>query len=304
MDARQVTPEQRESGWDAYKDCAYVYGYVEDIIVPRLTDSPLRTDPFESALAMSFFRSHYYMSSLTQLSRPTDFQAVRSITRSLFEVYLDIKDLAQDPKLSERYHAYTALGRMRASIEIADYVAANPSPRLAIRYKNHIELANDAAQIAECEGWLKNLYGKSNVDIRRSGHRTIPVNWSDANNHDRAKRHGPVLLEYYKTEYAAASWFVHGGGTSVGGIDVVGLLNAWAYGMRMAVGLYRNSMYECCVHLKLVKDVKQLIEHLWARPDSICEKCGEEGRQIVRKDHGTHTTCSCACGHNWEVKNS
>jgi hypothetical protein len=255
------TEAQREESLLNYGRCVHLFEFVDKAVLPVLESGPPRSTSYENAIVISFYRSHYVMHSLTKLDALTDFQAVRSLTRSLFEIYLDIRTLSADHSLCEKYHAYTALGRMRAAIEIADFVRDNPSQEREERYELQIKLARDSAKIAECEEWLRTLYGRT-VDLAKKGKMAIPHNWTDSNNLERVKSLPPAFLEFYSTEYAQACWYVHGGGVGFGGISAAGIVHIWSYGLQIAKGLFQNVVLECCLELNLVTAIPGLLKGL------------------------------------------
>jgi len=74
------------------------------------------------------------MRSLVRLDHFDDFQAARSLARSMFELLLDMRSLQRDPALSKRYSSFPKIERMRTAIRIADFVAAHSSTGRNTKY--------------------------------------------------------------------------------------------------------------------------------------------------------------------------
>jgi hypothetical protein len=68
------------------------------------------------------------MRSLTKLDEAPDFQVVRSVARSMFELLLDMKILRSNRSLSARFTHHPRIDRMRTAIRVREFVAKNPTP--------------------------------------------------------------------------------------------------------------------------------------------------------------------------------
>ena len=117
----------------AYQGTKHCYQYLQDHVISVLQSLLTRTE-YEESLVGTYYRSHLLMRSLVRLDHFDDFQAARSLARSMFELLLDMRSLQRDPALSKRYSSFPKIERMRTAIRIADFVAAHSSTGRNTKY--------------------------------------------------------------------------------------------------------------------------------------------------------------------------
>src|SRR3990172_4461678 len=78
-----------------YKSTDGLYQIVDEDIMPILAGL-LKPTQKEQAILGTFYRMFGWMYSLKQMDNPKDFQGIAAAARSLFELLLDIKILAED----------------------------------------------------------------------------------------------------------------------------------------------------------------------------------------------------------------
>jgi hypothetical protein len=233
----------------AYEGSKQYYEYLEAHAIPVLK-SVLNRSPYEEAMTLLYYRSHLLMRGLTRLDHVEDFQSVRSIARSLFELVLDMKLLQHDPTLLTKFSSYPTVERIRTAIRVADFVAAHPSADRAKRYRYQISLAGDAAEIKKCEDILQEVYGITTT-ISTDRARRFPKTWSQMDVRTQGARLGIDEEEKYIAVYAIDSWFIHGGLTGVAGISQDGLANVYGRGHLLAQKSYHGATFVIAKELKL-----------------------------------------------------
>jgi len=233
----------------AYQGTQRSYQYLQDHVIPVLQSMLSRTE-YEESLVGAYYRSHLLMRSLVKLDHPDDFQAVRSLARSMFELLLDMKSLQRDPALSKRYSSFPMIERMRTAIQVADFVAAHLSTALNTKYKHQIALAGDTNTLQECEDTLRDVFGiTTNISADRA--RRFPKSWSRSDIKTQATRSGLEDEENYVAEYPVGSWFVHGGFVGMQGITFDGFVNAYGRGHLLAQKSCHGSTFIIGKELKL-----------------------------------------------------
>jgi len=236
----------------AYQGTLHYYEFVQAHVIPVL-QSRLNRSEYEESLVGAYYRSHLLMRSLVKLDDFDDFQAVRSIARSLFELLLDMKLLQLDPTLIARFSSYSTIERMRSAIRVADFVAKHPSPDRAKRYRHQINLAGDTAEIKKCEATLLKVYGITTaIGTERAA--KFPKTWSKMDVRTQAAKISVEDEEKYIAVYPIDSWFVHGGLVGIAGISQDGLVNAYGRGQLLAQKSCHESTFIIGKTFKLVFD--------------------------------------------------
>jgi Family of unknown function (DUF5677) len=277
MSATEIDPsgDSRNKGLIALSKNQELYVLLDQEVIKRMPNLG-RQQGYREAIQIVLHRSFQYLYSLTKLDQPGDFQAVKSISRILFELRLDIKTLETDTNLYKKFLAYNYLDRMRGAIRISDYVAKNPSTNSDSRYRTALKTASEAENIRRCEELIREHYGKT-VDIAARKLKGYPDTWSGLKLRDRIdnayrKEKGitstPDLdagfYEHYVVEYNAASWHVHGGGVGVFQKNLDDLITLWKNGHEYSRSHMINIGYVACKELGLFQDSPELKEKLAA----------------------------------------
>jgi hypothetical protein len=151
-----------------------------------------------------YLRGKANVESLLCLKQVRDFQAIAMLTRSLFELSVDVKLIDVIPNAVEKIHAFSQVEKLRAAKKIEDFKDTNPNSRVdATIYKAFI--TNNRARIdaEQATAW---------PGARKVEH------WSGLNLRDRVTRLGSQFLETYEVKYPQMSWYTHAAGVT--GLDL------------------------------------------------------------------------------------
>jgi len=151
-----------------------------------------------------YLRGRANVESLLSLKQVRDFQAIAMLTRSLFELSVDMKLIDVIPNAVEKIHTFSQTEKLRAAKMIADFKDANPNSRVdATIHKAFI--TNNKARIEAEQGtvWSE----KSKIK-----------HWSNLSLRDRVAQLGQPFLETYEVKYPQMSWYTHAAGVT--GLDL------------------------------------------------------------------------------------
>jgi hypothetical protein len=250
----------RRALWAASEGTKRYYQYVHINVEPVLQGLDASTT-YISVLIDLYMRIHLFMRSLTKLDEAPDFQVVRSIARSMFEVLLDIKALQANPSLSERLSHHPRIERMRTAIKVRDFVAKNRTPEREEKYKLQIALANNTDEIHECQRILRDIFGKT-TDISVDGARHLPLTWSQTNVREHARVSSIDDELDYLAGYSKDSWFVHGGLAGIANVPELALVNACCKGHLKSQATYHAGNCIISTELGLSDRIPGLSENL------------------------------------------
>ena len=105
----------------------------------------------EDALAGTYYRMCLFLRAPAKLDDACHFQIAAMAARSLFELLLDLKALAKDPGLAEKFLDFTWVSRYHKAKQLADFLDANPGVDATPR-KHALALVNKPSVQQESAG--------------------------------------------------------------------------------------------------------------------------------------------------------
>jgi hypothetical protein len=189
---------------DAYFDgTKHMHDFGRDVMIPQLK-ALLGPTAQEIALRDTYFKMHLLLGSVITMNRMDHFQSVAALTRSLFELHLDMKIVAADKTgdAVRRYNEFPEIERYRRAEQLIAFDSAHPG---------QIRQDLSAQRAFVCDPARQSRVAAA-VGAKRP-----PDHWSGKNARDRARHVGQEAL--YVEVYALLSWYVHAGAAG---------LSAWA----------------------------------------------------------------------------
>jgi hypothetical protein len=146
-----------------------------------------------------YLRAKANVESLLSLRYAKDFQAIAMITRSLFELAVDIKLIDQIRDAIVKIVAFSEIEKLRAARMIVAFKNAHPGATVDTTV-HALFIKNNAGQI---ETEQKKLWG-TNGKLKH---------WSGLNNlRERVAKLGEPFEEVYEVKYPQLSWYTHAAG--------------------------------------------------------------------------------------------
>jgi hypothetical protein len=194
----------------------YMHDFAQEVMMPVLK-TLLSPTPQEIAVRDTYYKMHLHLKSVLALNKLEHFQALALLTRSLFELLLDICILARDTTgdAVNRYDAFPEIERYRVAELLIKFSNKNPqSLRMDITPQRafHAEPAR--------------THRIANAITGSSGKRKYPDHWTGKNVRERAIAVGEETM--YVEVYPQMSWFVHAGPAGTAGIPKEGFENIFA----------------------------------------------------------------------------
>ena len=146
-----------------------------------------------------YLRAKANVESLLSLRYEKDFQAIAMITRSLFELAVDIRLIDQIPDAIPKIAAFSEIEKLRAARMMVVFTNAHPAASVDTNV-HALFIKNNAGQI---ETEQKKLWG-TNGKLKH---------WSGLNNlRERVAKLGEPFEEVYEVKYPQLSWYTHAAG--------------------------------------------------------------------------------------------
>lgn len=184
-----------------------LFQFAKNNLVFKLISSP-RKNENEGVFVGIFLRMYLWMESLAALDRPSHFQGVAVALRSLFELFLDLKILADDKngECYEKYIAFSEIEMFKEGLKKVKFYDQN-YPEKTEKYFIQKQFTTDPERIKRITSNLKRFWPKDNIDdLGKIKH------WTKMDARCRAGKIGIEYEEIYVEFYYQLSTIVHGSG--------------------------------------------------------------------------------------------
>jgi hypothetical protein len=113
-----------DAGFDGTK---YMHDFSCECMLPVLK-ALLAPTPQEVAVRDTYYKMTLLLQTALVMNTSDHFQSIASVTRSLFELWIDLKILAQDTTGEEvrKYHEFPEIERYRTAEQMVKFVDAHP----------------------------------------------------------------------------------------------------------------------------------------------------------------------------------
>jgi hypothetical protein len=190
---------------DGYFDgTKHMHDFGREVMIPQLK-ALLGPTAQEIALRDIYFKMHLLLGSAITMNRLDHFQSVAALTRSLFELLLDMKILAADKTgdAVKRYNVFPEIERYRRAEQLIAFDGKHPR-----------QIKQD---LSAQRAFVSDTARQARVASAIGPKRKYPDHWSGMNARDRARSAGQEAL--YVELYALLSWYVHAGAAGTAGMS-------------------------------------------------------------------------------------
>jgi phosphorylcholine metabolism protein LicD len=179
-------------------------GEFEQLEIRGVMQSLIQPSLHENCFIGIYLRAMTHFESLKRLDSSVHFQAISMLTRSLFELAVDIALLDVIPDSALKMLSFSEVEKLRCARKIVEFKKLNSTSGVdESAYASYI-----AAEGQRIDGIKKGLWpGMDRVD-----------HWSGKKFPERVKCLGEPYKEIYQVQYPRLSWYVHSGLTGVMGL--------------------------------------------------------------------------------------
>jgi hypothetical protein len=189
---------------DAYFDgTKHMYDFGREVMIPQLK-ALLGPTAQEIALRDIYFKMHLLLGSAITMNRLDHFQSVAALTRSLFELLLDMKIVAADKTGDrvQRYNEFPEIERYRRAEQLIAFDTAHPG-----------QIKQD---LSAQRAFVSDPARHARITTAIGPRKRYPDHWSGMNARDRARSVKQEAV--YVEVYALLSWYVHAGAAGTAGM--------------------------------------------------------------------------------------
>lgn len=226
---------------DAYFDGTKgMHDFSREVMLPILK-TLIKPSQQESAVGDTYLKMTLLLGSALVMNKLHHFISIASLTRSLFENWLDLKILAQDTTAdsAKRYNEFPEIERYRVAKQLTRFAQTNPG---VLR----IDIA--LQQAFHSDPQRKQRIAAA-VKTNAKGKAIYPEHWSGKNVRDRAAFVGQEAM--YVEVYPLLSWYVHTGATGTAGLNQKSLESLFGFCHSLMQRIFVDATATCAKATKI-----------------------------------------------------
>jgi hypothetical protein len=245
----------------------------------------------ERAVTGTYYRMYLWIQSLGAMNSRVHFQGAAAASRTLFELLLDGKLLAEDADgtMTGRFHAFPEMGRFRVAKAVVEYNDSHTGSTIEDTHQR--SLVNTQGKEQSVDQLSTKHWGTN-----KKGNPQRPRHWSGLRVNARARRLGPTYEELYVESYPLLSWSVHAGSGNYAGLDENAIESCFALSHSIAQRCFleATALTAQLMHInEAVEGFSDILEDLRLTPgkviveeqariiDEARQKSGSQGNIVV-----------------------
>lgn len=237
--AIELTVEQTaniERSYAALKGMHYLDQH-EILNVVRAALSPTRREKY---FTLIYHRAILNVETILYLTEGKHFQAVAGLTRTIFELAVDIRLIDRIDNAIEKMALFRDIEKLKAARHIVDFKQAHPDAKVHTNSHEKFVAAHgkhiDAAKALMWPGKEPRL-----------------THWCREKMPQRAKLVGGPLYEIHELQYSQLSWYIHSGITGVEGLGPAGFASLVGVAFNIALESYMQILEAIIDEFKIAK---------------------------------------------------
>ncbi len=250
-----------------YKGTDAISKFAEKVMVPFLKGQ-FGLNNKERAIVDTYCRMYAWIRSMVTMNSCIHFQGAAAATRSLFELLLDIKMLANDEtgEFIKKFHAFPDTDKFNRAEKIVSFCDEH---RNDTQINDSIQrtFVNNVSRKQKNEKTILRYRGKN-----KKGDPKRPKHWTGENVRERACSLGLKYEELYVEIYSLLSWYIHSGSTGYVGLKEKDIENCFGYCHGLAQRMFIEATVICAKEMKLDVAVEwfyKAIENLRLTPGKV-----------------------------------
>ena len=207
--------------------------------VAGILSSIINPSDRENCFLGTYYRTTANIESLLALNNPTHFQAAAMLSRSLFELAVDIKLIDKIPGGWLKMVFFVEIEKLRSARKMIDFARLNPGRTFDVSLQTEF-VAKNAGRIEQNQ---KTLWPSKKPKAQPSDLK----HWSSKDLSQRAALLGDPFDEMYNSQYPRLSWYVHSGLTGVLNLPSEFFPMVHGYALSLCMSCY-SQILESVIH--------------------------------------------------------
>lgn len=261
-----------------YSASVTIAKFAEEMIIPVLRGQ-LDLKVREQAVTGTYYRMYAWMKTLGVLNGPIYHQAVAAGARTLFELMLDLKILAEDTTGDDikKFLAFPEIEKYRVAKKLTEFREANPA--LSDVDTGPMRAFLDVPERAADVVLLQTTY----YGTDRNAKPIKPSHWTGKKADQRAREAGKQYESWYVELWSLLSWHMHSGSVGYQGLSEDGMHSLFGLAHRHAQIFFLNGTVLCAEAMKLrpaIESFSAFIDRLERMPGEVIVR---EQLDFIRK---------------------
>lgn len=190
-----------------FKGTQVIFNFCETEIISRINSNKYQDEKHIVIIGI-YYRMYLLYSSADLLNSYKYFQSLAAISRSLFELYLDLNIIIKDNEgeMVEKYNIFPEVEKYRAAKKLVNYFDSITDSNINVDIQR--KYLNDVSKRKHIETIIEKYWGRT-----RKGKLAWPEHWTGKSVSQRASDLGKEYSEFYYEFYPQLSWHIHSGAT-------------------------------------------------------------------------------------------
>lgn len=241
-DLKKLTNEEKADS--LFQSTRSLHNLAEERIVPTL-HGQLNLSDHEQSLVATYYLMTLLLRGLSSLADPCHFQMAEIVARTVFELLLDLKALADEPSLAAKFMAFTDVSRFHKADQLANYLSEYPAVD-AQPHQHAVRFAFDQQRRQRLEQECIQHWGTDKNDNPK-----WPEHWTGNNIATRARNAGFKYEEIYRSQFFLQSYFVHAGPAGVQNLSKDALIRLFCIAHGLIQSLFSEATEIMCDRFQL-----------------------------------------------------
>ncbi len=236
-----------------FKGTQDLCNFVFEKVLPKLDDiSRLQPTDFEQALIATFQRISLLVRGVSELKEPMHFQIVAMVSRTNFELLLDMKALVRESGAAEKFLAFSEVNKVRKGNELLKFFVKHPALKTDA-HQFQLDYSADVGRQTRIDGIRATLWPKSGGK---------PKHWSGKTTKELAEEAGPEYELRYLTDYYLESNYVHASPVGIQGMNDEALTAVFVTRHLLIQQIFAEATVDVCTAVHLFTGSPDLREEL------------------------------------------
>lgn len=243
-----------------YKKTDLISQYVQEELVPVIKNQ-IDLDDREKAIVGTYFRMCAWIYSMVAMNGPIHFQGAATAARSLFELLLDIKILADDNigECVNKFHHFPEIARFNSAKKLVNFCNSHPSQSKIndFRQRNFLKGGKKEREIQKIidKHWGKDSKGKQRKPNKLD-------HWTGMDARKRARSIGDHYESLYAQHYPRLSWYIHSGSAGYDNLNADDIEICFCLSHILAQDVFFEATTICAKEIKLIQALDDFYDEI------------------------------------------
>lgn len=200
----------------------------------------------EKCLSAIHNRTCCSVESLLALKELRHFQAIASISRTIFELAVDIRLLKKIPNATAKMIAGVEVEKLQSAEKIVNFSKTQEVPDIDV-FRSYVDREGPRIRAENLRLWSTAV---------------LVSHWSNKKLKERTDILGGLFQSAYRLHYPLLSWYTHSGLTGVANMSEVALTTVSTRAIRLAADFYKEVLSAMIEHFRINSTDPEILDQM------------------------------------------